>query len=290
MELERLIIAKDDIIEYFDSHIKNIFKRNDFKDILDSKRDFWRVSNKTSAEKFISFLLDNTKLKKISFNFPSRKEIRYTWGQVFILKLLNSIKDKSYFSHYSAVFIHELSTQIPTTIYINIEQPPKRIINPELKQENIDLAFSRKVRVSKNIAKFNKQKICLLNGKYTNNMGVIDKFISNENIRVTSIERTLIDIAVRPIYCGGVFEVLNVYKNAHSEVSINKLAALLKNINYIYPYHQVIGFYLDRTGVYKKDQIRLIDKIPKKYDFYLTHKIEKVEYDRRWKLFYPKGF
>ena len=33
-------------------------------------------------------------------------------------------------------------------------------------------------------------------------------------IRLTNIERTLIDIAVRPVYSGGVFEVLKAYRLA----------------------------------------------------------------------------
>ena len=40
-------------------------------------------------------------------------------------------------------------------------------------------------------------------------------------VRVTDLERTLIDIAVRPEYAGGVYEVLNVYRLAKGKVSAN---------------------------------------------------------------------
>ena len=83
----------------------------------------------------------------------------------------------------------------------------------------------------------------------TNNLGVIFfKDREGGSIPTTNIERTLIDIAVRPVYSGGVFEVLKAYKMAKDKVSINKLAAYLKKIGYVYPYHQVVGFYLEKSG------------------------------------------
>ena len=64
-------------------------------------------------------------------------------------------------------------------------------------------------------------------------------------LRFTNLERTLIDAAVRPVYAGGVFEVRKAYQLAKEKVSVNRLAALLQKLNYIYPYHQAIGFYLE---------------------------------------------
>jgi predicted transcriptional regulator of viral defense system len=111
-----------------------------------------------------------------------------------------------------------------------------------------------------------------------------------EMIRVTDVERTLIDSTVRPVYAGGVFEVLNAYRLARPRVSVNKLAATLKKLDYIYPYHQVIGFYLEKTGVYKETSIALLQKFDFKYDFYLTHGMKETAYSEKWRLYFPKGF
>jgi predicted transcriptional regulator of viral defense system len=108
-------------------------------------------------------------------------------------------------------------------------------------------------------------------------------------ISITSLERTLIDIAVRPDYSGGPGEVLKAFENAKEKVSINKLNAILKKINFIYPYHQVIGFYLERAG-YRASQIDLLRKKEIEYDFYLTYNMGETEYSPIWKLYYPKGF
>ena len=225
---------------------------------------------------------------KHELKFPNRKIIQYSWGDISIFKLALSIKENSYLTHYTAMFLHGLTEQIPKIIYVNFEQPRKIRHNVRLLQENIDRAFSRSQRKSKSIAGLGNYKICLLNGKFTGNLGVTE-LPQEGNISITNTERTLIDATVRPSYSGGVFEVLNAYRRAKDSVSINKLVAMLKELEYIYPYHQAIGFYLERSDVYTESQIRLLKRFDIKYDFYLAHKMQEVEYSKDWRIYYPKG-
>ena len=60
-------------------------------------------------------------------------------------------------------------------------------------------------------------------------------------------------------------------------------------MDYTYPYHQAIGFYLEKAG-YNENVIKLIEKIEIKYNFYLTYEMKEKEFSERWKLFFPKGF
>jgi predicted transcriptional regulator of viral defense system len=176
-------------------------------------------------------------------------------------------------------------------IYVNYEQAEKYNKNAMLTQERIDRALLNRPRISNNIARYKDYKICLLNGKFTNRTGVTEiTILGNEKLFITDIERTLIDITVRPFYSGGIHEVLRAYKKATGKVSINKIAALLQKLKYIYPYHQAIGFYLQRAGVYKESQVQLLKKFDFKYDFYITHQIKEREYSKEWRLYYPKGF
>jgi predicted transcriptional regulator of viral defense system len=122
------------------------------------------------------------------------------------------------------------------------------------------------------------------------NLGVVEADQpEGQKIRLTNVERTLIDITVRPGYAGGVFEVLKAFRNAKGKVSINKLTAMLKTLGYVYPYHQAIGFYLDRAGVYDESSIRLLRKIEMSHDFYLAHAMNDPEYSKDWRLFFPQG-
>ena len=113
---------------------------------------------------------------------------------------------------------------------------------------------------------------------------------SSNPIAITNIERTLIDITVRPMYAGGISEVAKAYVIAAEQCSVNKIAAYLRKLNFTYPYHQAIGYYLERSGAYGADQIELLATLPMEFDFYLTYQMKTTEYNKRWKLYIPKGF
>ena len=164
-----------------------------------------------------------------------------------------TLKPSCHFSHYSAVQLHELTEQNPHTIYLNHEQPPKPTPATGLAQGRIAAAFGRKPRMTRNIADVSGAgrqgiRVCLLNGMHTGYLGVEERDVRAPGggkplrLRLTDIERTLIDIAVRPFYAGGVAEVLKAYRNAAARASVNRIAALLRKLAYVYPYHQAVGF------------------------------------------------
>ena len=285
----RIQIAEPDIIRYFDDYQKKIFEKREIREVFEENREFWRLAQSMSLGKFISYLVKNTVLKEARFGFPSRPILRYSWGEVPLYTLSMSLKLNSYFSHYTATYMHELTDQIPKIINLNCEQIERPSQEKALEQKRIDFAFRQSTRMSKNIAEYQEHTIRLLNGKQTGNLGVIEINYEGQQVRVTDVERTLIDIAVRPEYSGGVFEVLNAYRRARGRISVNRLVATLKKINYVYPYHQVIGFYLEASGEYKATQLDLLRAFPMQYDFYLAHKMEDTEYSKNWKLFCPKG-
>lgn len=290
MRISRLKIAKSDIQNHFESLPSNVLTRSHIDKILSENREFWRVSASTTVQNFIDFMLKETKLKLVKLKFPYRTIDRYIWEDASIFEVVASLKPNSYFTHYTAVNLHELTEQIPKTFYLNYEQPKKSKRERNLNQQRIKSAFMKPWRTSNNISSYKDYKICILNGMFTGKLGVIETAGPNrEKIHITNVERTLIDIAVRPVYSGGVFEVLKAYRLAHEKVSINRISAMLKKLNYIYPYHQAIGFYLEKAEVYNDSQINLMQKFDMKYDFYLTHQMKDVSYSKKWRLYFPKG-
>ncbi len=242
-------------------------------------------------------------LRKIVFPFqkPYNKETRYVWGDAPFSEIVLTLKPNCHFSHYSAVRIHGLTANNsprPLTSTSNRCFPSNA--TGELSQKNIDIAFKRKVRTTSYIAETDEFRVCILNGKNTGYIGVVDDFTPQEAhershptaatgaTRVTNLERTLIDIAVRPVYSGGVHEVLKAYRMAQSALSVNRLAAMLQKLHYIYPYHQAIGFYL--SAGYKSSLLDLLRRFPMEFDFYLTHQMKEAEYVKSWRLYVPKDF
>jgi hypothetical protein len=284
----RFSIAKQDIIRYFNESGRKVFSKNDIGEILYKNQAFWRLTHNLTIDKFIELMVDGTILTKHKLKFSSTEFNRYSWGQIDIIDLALSLKKSGYLSHYTALSYHGLTEQIPKTIYINVEQSKKVIKSGKLKQSQIDSAFALPAKLSSNYAVFNDQIIYLLNGMHTDLLGV--EMGNENNVRVTNVERTLIDITVRPEYSGGIYEVLKAYENAAQNVSINKLVSYLKKMNYIYPYHQCIGFYMMATGKYSNSQLQLIRKMEMPLKFYLSHGIEKKIFSKEWNLYYPANF
>lgn len=286
----RLNFIKNDIEEFFDGLPKKVFTLSELAGIMSTQKEEWELPKTQTLSAFTNFLLANTKLKIVHLHSENYSSVeRYVWESPSIYAVGESIKKKAYLSHGSAVFLHGLTDLIPKTVYVNYEQSPK----PQrgvLVQENIHRAFAGKQRQSNLVYEYDDYKITMINGKFTNRLEVSELLTpSLEILDVTKIERTLIDITVRPAYGGGVFEVLEVYKKAMNSVSISTLIATLKKLNYLYPYHQVVGFYMQRAGYSEKQWSRLL-KLGTNFDFYITYGLSKdKKFDQTWRLFYPKG-
>ena len=84
--------------------------------------------------------------------------------------------------------------------------------------------------------------------------------------------------------------MLEAYRLSAKRLSIDKLLKTLKHLHYVYPYHQAIGFYLERAGVFPEALLAPFRSLPMKYDFYLAHNMQDKEYSRAWRLYFPKGF
>jgi len=268
-----------------------MFSSRDLSSILSQHRRDWNLAQSTTSDEFIKFLIQKAKLKEATLESKSYVlPARYLWGEVSPYLLALSLRKAGYLSHATAIFLHSLTDQIPKTIYVNFEQSPKPRPGGTMTQESIARAFANRQRRTNYVFRYKDWQIAILSGKQTGRLGVITTRTSqNENLDVTNLERTLIDITVRPEYAGGVYQVLHAFRSAKQKMSVNALLAILKGLDYTYPYHQAIGFYLQRAG-YEEPRWRRLQQLGFKYDFYLAHDMRDNVYDSEWRLFYPKGF
>ncbi len=279
------------IEDYFDKSDLKSFTEYKFGEIFIRNRHSWGVPVDRNASQVLTYLVNRKVMIENTFiNDSNESKAIYSWKSKDEFTVISGLKSDSYFSHYSALYLHQLSLQIPKTIYLNFEHKSASSYKSDdniLLQESIDKAFQGRQRKSLVTFSFLEKKIILINGKFTNKLGVEKKSGKEQCFGYTDIERTLIDISVRPVYAGGVFEVLEAYKLAKGKISVVKLANYLTQLDFIYPYHQVIGFYLERAG-YGETEIRHFMK-DMKFNFYLTYDIRNKEFSEKWKLYYPKG-
>jgi hypothetical protein len=204
-------------------------------------------------------------------------------------EILSYMNTKSYLSHYTSMSILGLTDQLPKDIYVTI--PQKRKTEPcVLTQDEIDNSYSKPFIRTENI--------------YNNNVLILNTMDNSDGhfqsikheiygeIRLSDYEKTLIDITIRPEYSGGIYEILEAYRRCSKKISGNDLLKKLRDQNYIYPYHQVIGFYMELSGGYSKSVIRGLKTFGLDRDFYLMKGLKKENclYDDNWKIYYPKDF
>jgi predicted transcriptional regulator of viral defense system len=207
-------------------------------------------------------------------------------GTLSDYELALSLKLHSYLSHGTAAYLHGLSDQESDIIYVKKEQSAKNQ-SGSLSQAGINRAFSSKQRQSAYIVTCNRAKIMLLSGKDSGRLGVSKTIGSKgEHIEFTDLERTLIDIAVRPGYAGGISNVLENYVRASGQTSVERLSKILEKLDYTYPYHQAIGFLLQSAG-HPPSALRLFREPRLKFDFFLAHAMKETKYDKQWRIHYP---
>jgi hypothetical protein len=283
--------AREKMVAALDHDGRRVFGRQDLVRLLQGNRQDWWVLSSTTPNQFIDYLQRELGLRKVVLGGAthSQKFVRYLWRDPSPVEIASSLRANAYLSHSSAVFLHGLSDQLPRVLYVNYEQSVKPKPSGGLTQESIDRAFRGRQRESTLAFDFEGYRIVLLSGKNTKNLEVQTVHLpSGGKVQVSALERTLIDITVRPTYSGGVFQVLDAYRNAKDIVSVGKLVATLKKLDYVYPYHQAIGFYLERAGCAERFTERLRE-LGLKFRFYLTHGMQQTDYSERWMLFHPKG-
>ncbi len=172
-------------------------------------------SSTISRKKF-----SKTVIKHVGKANPERKKLtRYLINSPSPFSVGLSLRSRSFLSHNSALFLHGLTDKLPRSIYVNTEQSEKYNQN-EISQEGIDRAFKNQVRQSNYIWAWKNYRFVLINGKNTGELGVMDFALDRgEVVKVTNLERTLIDIAIRPVYSGREKSLIEAYRRANNRIS-----------------------------------------------------------------------
>jgi hypothetical protein len=272
-----------------EAHIKRmetaVLWPSDISSLLREHRSEWGAP-KTSGPKAVESLLDAGLLQIAEFESARYGKItRYLRGKPSKFALALALRRESFICHHSALEIHKLGAS-SNVVYVNQEQSSKAP-GGDLTQASIRQAFKNKQRQSNYRFSYGEHAYVLISGKDTGRAGVTTHKTDNgELLDVTDLERTLIDIVVRPAYAGGIEKVASIYRSTDNKIKVDHLLKILEKLDYVYPYQQSLGFLLERAG-YPEADLKKLERIRSGFDFFLDYDVKKPEYDERWHLYYP---
>ena len=279
---------------YFASNTRSVFTPTEIMQLLEEKRDTWSIPRSYGRYRFQELLQERVGLTTVVLTSSKTKPIvRFVRGEPSHLELGASLFKSAYFSHSTAATINGLINlgSPQNLVYLNREQSPKPKPTGSLSQESLDRAFANSPRISglRYAATYGTSLVeyVVISGKHSNNLGtreILDPIAGP--IKTADIERTLIDAVVRPQYVGDFTTVLNMFEKARTKVAVDKMLNILRKLDYVYPYHQTIGFLLQRAQYDSRDYDKF-RAIGTNFTFYFTHAMSQPHYDPYWKIYYP---
>ena len=105
-------------------------------------------------------------------SFPAGHSLSLRRGRS--LDLVQSLSDEGYFTHFTAIYLNNLTEQTPKTIYFNVEQRASGGTG-QLTQEALNRAFKAEPRLSSNVVEYKGTRIVKVNGRNTDQLGVLAK-------------------------------------------------------------------------------------------------------------------
>lgn len=168
--------------------------------------------------------------------------------------------DKKYFiSHYSAMDIHNMTTQPLTTVYISSskrQSPPKNF----------------------------KERFKFVLIKSINIWGVEENWVtSTEKVRVSNIEKTILDCLWQPQYAGGISEIAKGIWIRKDKINFPKLLSYVLKFNK-YVVAKRLGFILETFGIGEKILSQLRKNINERYDLLDSNLPSKEVFKNKWHL------
>ena len=273
----------DKLLSHFHSLPQKIHTLHELGQVITDFALAIRYQDIVNSQEYIDYLVYHGMIDRIVLAGVKSSAIRLSTGSFSRYDLALSIKNGSYFSHGTAAYILRLNDKEPTTVYLSVEGKPRETVDPALEQSSIDRVFDMPQRQSANRYSWEGQEFLLLTGLFSQASGVEKKV----GLPVTGLERTLLDCTVRPAYAGGAAVVMDLYRRA-VEIGFDaqKLVALYDEIGFTYPYHQAIGFYLERAGG-DGAVVESLRKRLQSFTFYLDYAMKDKAYSPAWNLHYP---
>lgn len=221
-----------------------------------------KFENEKQYSNWIALKLKSKTYKKVRSNLyalidPSTNDVYSTKFEI-----ASKISDTSFICYHSALEYYGIANQVFSSIWVG-----------SLTKFN-NFVFNDNEFICKHVKDI----------KFVNN-------IVNEGIRVSSLEKTIIDCVDNIDLAGGVEEVLNALEQI-KYVNENKLLEILRDNNKIFLY-QKIGFlfelYNSQLDLSNEFFNECKSHVSKKVNYFMQYEFKDTELNEKWNLIVPKN-
>ena len=230
--------------------------------LITKKEVIDKFENEKQYSNWIALKLKSKTYKKVRSNLyalidPSTNDIYSTKFEIAI-----KISDSSFVCYHSALEYYGIANQVFSNVLVG-----------SLTKFN-SFVFNDNEFICKHVKDI----------KFVNN-------IVNEGIRVSSLEKTIIDCIDNIDLAGGIEEVLNALEQI-KYVNENKLLEILKDINKMFLY-QKIGFLFELYNNQLDLSNEFFDECKshtsKKVNYFMQYEFKDTELNEKWNLIVPKN-
>ena len=280
MKQDYFTFNKEDILKTIQAY--EFLSQEQLKEILEQLKDKSLVSSSLSYNSFLLKLIDKGLIQK-SITIRGHIKTRYTFSQDFnIYDFCNSLEKNSFFSMSTALNIQGLSDFREEYIFVSKERSTKiEQGNVTLTQENIDNAFSKKPRRTNAYDKIDNHVVVLLEANKTDTFEVIEY----NGYRVSSVNRAFVEMITNVQYLQSSETIIEVFTKIKEKLNLDTIYTIIEKFDFIYPYFQLAGFYLEQIGFLKTELVKFYDK-KSKLNFYTQKNKNHYEFDEYWKVYY----
>jgi hypothetical protein len=199
------------------------------------------------------------------------------------------------YCHLTSVFFHALTQQIPQKVFIRRRDiAPRKTKRPEtLSDSQIRSQFIKPQKVTGKRVPLPGGECVLISGYKNDQTGVIP--VPNEfrafpaDARITDLERCLIDAVVAPHYNGGIMSLPALFAEAADQLNLQTLIGHYGELEFLYPFHQTIGFFLHHSGQTEAAERWRETFQPTNRFFVDKNAKTNWGYDTVWHVYYPRG-
>lgn len=230
--------------------------------LITKKEVIDKFENEKQYSNWIALKLKSKTYKKVRSNLyalidPSTNDIYSTKFEI-----ASKISDSSFVCYHSALEYYGIANQVFSNVLVG-----------SLTKFN-SFVFNDNEFICKHVKDI----------KFVNN-------IVNEGIRVSSLEKTIIDCVDNIDLAGGIEEVLNALEQI-KYVNENKLLEILKDINKMFLY-QKIGFlfelYNNQLDLSNEFFAECKSHTSKKVNYFMQYEFKDTELNEKWNLIVPKN-